>query len=341
MPAPRYLCSVLVVDDEPLILTLLTQQLGHHFEVVTAATVEEAKRLFAARPVDIVVADLSLPEANGIQLLDWVYRTAPRTARVLMSGAASLQQAADAINCGHIHRLILKPWRGEDLIAHLREVSRNVLLERSHERLLEELRTLNQELEQRVAERTQELSSVNQILEKMALTDQLTGLQNRRSIEIVSRQELLRRSRTPSPITFALLDVDRFKSINSQFLLSGGDHTLVCLAQAFQETIRGTDAIGRVGGEEFMLVAPDTDAAGAQVLAERIRAAVEALEVRHNGQRIPVTISGGYAVADGSGPVTFEALRELAAVALSDAKAGGRNRNVIKVCTPDPVPAGA
>jgi diguanylate cyclase (GGDEF)-like protein len=336
MPNPRYKCTVLAVDDEPAILSLLDRQLGHDFDLLTVPTADQARQLITRRNTDIVLTDLTLPDESGIQLLDWVYRHSPRTARVLISGTASLQDAADAINCGHVHRLILKPWRGEDLLAHMREVARGLLLERSHERLLEELRTLNQELEQRVSERTQELRLMNQILEKMALTDQLTGLPNRRSIELIARQELLRRSRTPTPITFALLDADRFKQINSQFLLPGGDQALVCLSRTFQKTIRGTDAVGRVGGEEFLLVAPDTDVSGAEVLAERLRSEVEAMDARYNGNRIPLTISGGFAVADGTTPVNYDQLREAAAEALAEAKATGRNRCVVKVLSGEP-----
>lgn len=339
MPTNRYKCSVLAVDDEPAILGLLSHQLAHDFDVRTATNSAEARRHISAHPVDIVLTDLTLPDMSGIQLLDWVYRTAPRTARVLISGTASIQDAADAINRGHVHRLILKPWRGEDLLSHLKEVARGLLLERSHERLLDELRTLNNDLEQRVQERTQELRLMNQILEKMALTDQLTGLPNRRSIELIARQELLRRTRAHTPITIGLLDADRFKQINSQFLLPGGDQVLMGMARTFQKTIRGTDAVGRVGGEEFLVIAPDTDLAGAEVLAERIRAEIEGMEVVYNADRIPVTISGGFAVADASTPVTFEQLRDLAAEALVEAKDGGRNRCVLKVFTPAPVVA--
>ena len=331
MHTPRYKCSVLAVDDEQAVLSLVAHQLGHEFEVTTATSAVEARRTITSNPPDIVVADLTLPDDTGVRLLDWVYRTAPRTARVLISGTARLQDAADAVNCGHVHRLILKPWKPEDLLAHLRAVARGLLLERSHERLLEELRTLNAELEQRVQERTEELRGTMRTLERMALTDTLTGLSNRRAIELIGGQELLRRVRTPCPITLGLLDIDRFKQINSQFLQTGGDHALIHLGRIVQRTIRGTDSVGRVGGEEFLVVAPDTDVTGAGVLAERLRSEVEVMEVRYHGLRIPITISGGWAVADSADAVSFEQLHELAAEALAEAKRTGRNRNVVRV----------
>ncbi|MCU0705968.1 MAG: diguanylate cyclase [Fimbriiglobus sp.] len=331
MQTHRYKCSVLAVDDTPAVLALLTHHIGHEFDVTSVESATDARRVIAARPPDIVVTDLSLPDDSGIRLLDWVYRTAPRTARVLITGTARLQDAVDAINCGHVHRLILKPWRAEDLLTHLRAVARGLLLERSHERLLEELRTLNQELEQRVNERTEELRATNRTLERMALTDTLTGLSNRRAIELIGGQELLRRVRTPTPIAFGLIDIDRFKQINSQFLQTGGDQALIHLGRVVQKTIRGTDSVGRVGGEEFLIIAPETDAAGAAVLAERVRADVEAMEVRYHGMQIPLTISGGYSVAEAADAVSYEQMFELAAEALGEAKRGGRNRCVIKL----------
>ncbi len=338
MAATRYKCSLLLVDDDPTILDLLAAQLGHEFEVETAASAAAARARLAARTVDIVLSDLQLQDDSGIALLDHVYRTAPRTARVLLTGTARVEDAADAVNTCRVHRFVLKPWRSEDLLANLRQVARGVLLERSHEQLLEELRRLNLELERRVTDRTRELEQAlqqlqmkNQILEKMALTDALTGLPNRRAIELIARKELLRRTRAPGFIAFGLIDADRFKSINSKYLLSGGDHVLTWLGHTLQQSIRSTDSLGRVGGEEFMVVAPNTDLTGAEILAERLRATVADSHTEYHGEPIPVTVSVGFAVATAGTPVGYEELRELAAAALSEAKSTGRNKCVIKV----------
>ena len=340
--ASRYKCSVLVVDDEPSVLALLSGQLGHEFSVQTACTAEQARRALTERPADILLTDLQLRDGSGIQLLDWVYRHCPRTARVLLTGTARIEDAADAINCCRVHRLVLKPWRAEDLLTTLRSVARSLLLERSHEQLLDEYRRLNLELEARVEERTKEfehanhqLQMKNQILEKMALTDALTGLPNRRAIELLARKELLRRTRSPAPIAFGLVDADRFKSINSQHLLCGGDHVLSWLGQTLQGSIRATDAIGRVGGEEFMVVAPETDRSGADVLAERLRSTVAAGETVFRDAPIRLTVSAGFAVAPVGVTVGYEQLRELASSALAEAKAAGRNRCFVRTLGAD------
>src|SRR5262245_23254686 len=302
MNVTRYKCSVLAVDDDPGILAVLTAQLGSDFEVITVCSAEQARGVLARRTVDILLTDLQLPDETGLSLLDWVRRTSPRTYRVLLTGTARLEDTVDAINHTQIHRVVLKPWRVEDLLQSLRATSRALLLERSHEQLLDELRRLNLELEQRVAERTRELEVAlgqleqkNQMLEKMALTDPLTGLPNRRAIDLIARKELGRRARTPAPMTIGLIDADHFKDINPAYLLSGGDHALVWLGRVLNESVRASDSLGRVGGEEFMVVAPGTDADGAAVLAERLRANVAEGMTLYNGQPIRLTVSVGFA----------------------------------------------
>lgn len=337
MNVTRYKCSVLAVDDDPAILSLLAMQLGHDFEILTACSVEQARALLAQRSVDIVLTDLQLPDESGLALLDWVRRTTPRTARILITGTARLEDAADAINQTQVHRLVLKPWRSEDLLQSLRAVSRALLLERSHEQLLDELRKLNLELEQRVIDRTHELENAltqlqqkNLMLEKMALTDPLTGLSNRRAIDIIARKELLRRSRLPTPLTVVLIDIDHFKQVNTNHKHTGGDHLLMWLAGVLQNSIRAQDSLARVGGEEFLVIAPNTDAMGAAVLAERLRENVASGSTTYNNHSIGVTISLGLAVAEAGTSVAYDDLRECAAGALKEAKENGRNRAVIR-----------
>jgi diguanylate cyclase (GGDEF)-like protein len=338
MNVTRYKCSVLAIDDDPAVLGVLVRQLATDFEVATAETIEQGRAVLVRRSFDIVLADLRLPDGSGLELLDWVRRTVPRTARVLLTGTARMEDAVDAINHSQVHRLVLKPWRAEDLLQTLRTISRGLLLERSHEQLLDELRRLNMELEQRVHTRTLELEQAltqlqqkNQLLEKMAATDPLTGLPNRRAIDRIARTELQRRVRLPAPFALVMIDADHFGRVNKCYSQTAGDHVLVWLAGVFQSSIRSSDSVGRVGGEEFLVVAPGTDIGGADVLAERLRTSVEAAHTAYNGHAIRMTISLGVAVADPGAPVGYEQLRECAAEALKAAKEGGRNRSVIQV----------
>lgn len=346
MNVTRYKCSILVVDDDPAILAVLAAQLGGDFDVVTACTATQARAILTQRSVDIVLSDLQLPDETGLSLLDWVRRTAPRTARVLITGTARMQDAVDAINHSQVHRLVLKPWRSEDLLQTLRSISRSLLLERSHEHLLDELRKLNLELEHRVQTRTQELEhalgqlqQANLILEKMAATDPLTGLANKRAIDAVARKEFQRRARMPVPVAVLWIDADHFGRVNKDFSQIAGDQVLVWLAGLLQSSIRTTDSLGRVGGEEFLVLAPGTDLAGAEILAERLRVGVQSAQTGYDGQPIRMTISLGVAVAEAGTPAGYDQLRDIAARALKEAKSTGRNRAVIRVVpAPNPAP---
>jgi diguanylate cyclase (GGDEF)-like protein len=349
MNVTRYKCSVLVVDDDPAVLSVLTGQLAADFEVLTACAVGQARGVLARRSVDMVMTDLQLPDESGLALLDWVRRTSPRTARILISGTARLPDAADAVNQTQVHRLILKPWRAEDLLQTLRAASRALLMERSHEQLLDELRRLNQELERRVADRTRELEAAlvelqrkNDFLGRMALTDELTELPNLRAAREVAWKEFRSRRRRPTALTLMLVDADHFGQVNKAYSQSAGDQVLVWLAGVLRNSIRAEDWLSRVGGEEFEVLAPDADPPGAAALAERLRANVEAGETAftdRSGERRPIrmTVSLGVAVAEAGTPAEYEALRLVAADALKEAKATGRNRAVIRVFTP---PAG-
>lgn len=335
MSSPK--CSLLLVDDEPYILTTLSALTVKDFEVLTASSAEEAIEVFRKRDIDLLLTDQKMPGMSGVQLLEWVREHSPKTMRLVMTGLARLEDAVDAINCGEVHRYLFKPWRAPELLQILRNTARTFLLERSHEQLLDELRRLNLGLEERVQQRTRELEEANRqlqqknsMLEKLALTDPLTGVPNRLAMDRLVRSEQRRRSRYPGSLALGVIDADHFKQINEKYLLPGGDHVLVCLGQILADSVRSVDTVGRIGGEEFMVVAPETTLEGAGILADRIRAAVEKSEIVYKDQAIRLTVSVGFAVADADVLATYDQMKHVASAALGEAKATGRNRSVVR-----------
>ena len=340
----NFKCSLLVVDDEPYILATLCSLLNNDFEVLTAGSAETAQALLQGRPVDLILTDQKMPRQSGIQLLEWVRQHHPKTVRLLMTGFAELEEAVDAINRGQVFRYLFKPWRADELLEVLHSASRSFLLERSHEQLLEELRQLNLDLEKRVVQRTRELEEANheleqknKMLEKLALTDPLTGLPNRRAMDRLAERELRRRDRYPSPLALGLIDVDHFKEINARYLLPGGDKVLVDLARALMSSLRTVDLLGRIGGEEFLVIAPETSLEGSVVVGERIRSGIETTEFNYKGDVIPVRVSLGFAVSEQGVAADYELMKHTAAAALSEAKTTGRNKCVFYRVAPHPV----
>jgi diguanylate cyclase (GGDEF)-like protein len=164
---------------------------------------------------------------------------------------------------------------------------------------------------------------------ELAITDELTGLHNRRSIEQRLREELIRSQRHGHRCACILLDIDLFKQTNDTFGHAGGDAVLRGLAGAARAALRASDLLGRWGGEEFLAVLPETDLAGARAMAERLRHAVEAMRVEFEGWQLAATVSLGVADALPAGhPDALSADRLVARAdeALYRAKAAGRNR---------------
>ncbi len=334
-----YRCSILVVDDEPAIRALLAELLGPEFDVITTASAEAARTVLSQRPIDIILTDQQLPGQTGVQLLEHVCLHSPQTIRLMMTGLGRLEDAVDAINCGRVQHYLFKPFKNDQILHTMRQAARSFVLERSHAQLVEELRRLNLELEQRVRVRTAELEEANRelhqknsMLKKMALTDARTGLPNLRAIDRLAKQELMRRTRYPSALALGLIDVDDFKDINTRHLHTGGNRVLRWLGPTLAQAVRTVDTVGRAGaGDEFMVVAPETDLEGAAILGERIRSTVESGHVNFNGATIRITVSVGVGVAPHGAEVTYEQLHAAAAAALAEAKAAGRNRSVLRV----------
>lgn len=176
----------------------------------------------------------------------------------------------------------------------------------------------------------------DRMLEAMAATDPLTGLLNRRGFARAAHPAITRARRQEQPVSVAMFDIDRFKPINDRFGHEAGDAVLRDIATSLRTELRAGDLLGRMGGEEFALVLPDTDPEQAAVVAERMCEAVRRL-VRHPaGAPSAVTLSGGIAQVGrgGEAEIALErALRE-ADGALYRAKEAGRNRVVREVPEP-------
>jgi diguanylate cyclase (GGDEF)-like protein len=165
--------------------------------------------------------------------------------------------------------------------------------------------------------------------ERLAATDPLTGLPNRRALDARLADEIARIRRHERPLCVVMLDIDHFKRVNDTYLHPGGDAVLRQLAAVLRQQVRDVDFVARYGGEEFCLVLPETDVAAGRLVAERIRhAAADTAVQAPGGCEIRFTVSLGVAHAD-EAPETAAALLAQADQALYTAKSEGRNRVVV------------
>ena len=228
---------------------------------------------------------------------------------------------------------VARPWWGRlpvvlGALAAVLAILASVL--RVRERRLLAART---RLEETVAERTEELRSLNAQLTELAITDPLTGLPNRRSILDSASNAFSLARRRRIPLALAIIDFDHFKAINDTLGHAEGDRLLVEGTRRMLEALRSEDELGRYGGEEFLAVFPMTDAEGGASAGERLRRAVFAVPlsapVPGATTRDRASVSVGIATIREE-DTSLDVLLRRADAALYEAKQTGRNRVVVR-----------
>jgi diguanylate cyclase (GGDEF)-like protein/PAS domain S-box-containing protein len=178
----------------------------------------------------------------------------------------------------------------------------------------------------------QELLDLKKKLEVSVRTDPLTDLPNRRGLAEKLEYEKIRYDRSQKPFTLIIGDIDHFKNINDTFGHDAGDHILTSIARILKESSRKQDVVSRWGGEEFIILLPETNLENGAILAEKLRLKIENESFTHDGKPIPVTISFGLSVYNKKGLKIDEVVKQ-ADQCLYEAKNGGRNRVTFKKLT--------
>jgi diguanylate cyclase (GGDEF)-like protein len=321
---------ILCVDDDSTVLSALRSVLSSHFgselELEFAESGDEALEIAAelraqGRELGLVISDFMMPGLRGDELLVRLHDLSPNTVKILLTGQSDLAGVKRAINDANLYRFLEKPFLNEDIVLTVRGAVRAYCQERDLVRQNEELRRLNAELESIVAERTRELLEKNRELEVLSVTDRLTGLFNRRKLDEVLEEELIRCRRYEVEFAVILIDIDHFKHVNDTYGHHAGDTVLQAMAQILRDGSRDADAAARLGGEEFVIVCRHSSLAGAVAKAERMRQAIEAYTFPGVGR-----VTASFGVAACCEEDTTGTLLERADTALYRAKAAGRNR---------------
>ena len=195
-----------------------------------------------------------------------------------------------------------------------------------------------QRIRAKLQQQREALAQALEVNRELATRDELTGLINRRAMLDLMALEHRRSLRSGRPLLLAQLDIDHFKPINDQHGHATGDRALQAFAGTVRASVRDTDFLARWGGEEFVLMLTDTSAEHARELLERIRQAVQALEIAHSAGSLQLTVSIG--LAQHLPGDTVEHTLERADQALYRAKALGRNRVVVAPAVHRPAAAG-
>jgi len=315
-----YKMRVLVVEDDRAMRALMAQWLnaaGHRVNVAENGV--EALNLAELHRPQVVITDWRMPQMDGIALCRELRRLpAQRNTYLIMITVETIpDKLVEAFEAG-TDDYLTKPLTPKLFFARLRAAQRVVQLQ-------EELAFDREQM----VRFSNELSIANKRLQQQALTDALTDLSNRRFAMERLEQEWALTQRGERALSCMMLDIDHFKKINDTFGHQLGDEALKQVADALRKTARAQDVVCRYGGEEFLVICPDTGATAAYQAAERMRVSVESLRMlAPDGRHMPLTLSIGVA-EKGEGIADMNALINRADVSLYAAKTQGRNRTVL------------
>ena len=201
-------------------------------------------------------------------------------------------------------------------------------LPEKYQKLLDDfqkMETENGKLKRSLEIKEIELMAVLAQANEVTYTDVLTFLPNRRKIIIDLQEEVIRSNRYRSPFSISILDIDHFKNVNDNYGHTTGDEVLRSVAARLREQIRHPDTIGRYGGEEFLIVLPNSETKAAEEQASRLCQRIRTLQVESNGHVLSVTVSIGVAQYK-IGEENWEQLLNRADTALYQAKNNGRDQ---------------
>jgi putative two-component system response regulator len=314
--------KILIAEDDPVLLAKLTELLAATGEpIFTATNGAEAMKLITERGPRVVVSDWVMPEMDGLQLCKAIRGRSDDISPIhfiMLTANTQKSQLLDAYESG-IDDFVSKPFDAEELLARVRAGLRATKL---HDELMRK--------NAGSIARSAQLATMNSRLERLSITDELTGLFNRRHAMFRLNEQWAMAERYSRPVSVAMLDIDHFKQINDTYGHDAGDTILRKMGTILREATRATDAVCRVGGEEFLIIFPSQTVQEVQVCAERCRRTTQMQPFEIDGKQITVTISIGLA-SRSTEMQQFPDLLKAADQALYAAKHGGRNR----VCIAD------
>ncbi|MFU8788345.1 MAG: diguanylate cyclase [Methylobacter sp.] len=307
--------SLLLVDDDLMMLARLSKQLtAAGYQVATCRDGESALKYIVEHRPQLVITDWRMKPLDGLALCKTLRASVfgKNMYLIMLTSTEDEDALVEAFDAG-IDDYVTKPISQRVLLARIRAGQRIIGLQQELEKESRDIQRY-----------TAELAVANRRLKSMANTDVLTGLPNRRYALNRLEQESATAFRANQPLSVLMLDLDHFKSVNDTLGHDAGDQVLIHAAKLMRQAARSNDIVCRLGGEEFLIIAPNVDGITALSLAERIRRSIEENQPPTVALTRPVTVSIGVAGAVG-GKAGWEELVKWADDALYRVKQGKRN----------------
>jgi diguanylate cyclase (GGDEF)-like protein len=302
---------ILIVDDTPENIDLLRLTLEPQgYDLSVAPSGEMALKIAPRFLPDLILLDVMMPGIDGFETCerlkkDPMLKDIPV---IFISAKTDIEDIVAGFKKGGVD-YISKPFRQEEVFARVKTQLNLTKLTQEKETLIEDLEKTNKKLKD------------------LAVIDPLTSLFNRRGMQELLEDEVSRFNRNSKVFSLILIDIDKFKKINDSLGHEGGDHALVQVSSFLQKITRRHDKICRWGGEEFLLLLPETNLEGANVLAKKIRSGLESASFSFEKAEFSLTVSIGVSVYDHR-DLSLKTCIKNADDGLYQAKAEGRNRIV-------------
>lgn len=310
--------NILIVDDTPDNLRLLSSMLSEQgYRIRLAPNGQRALSAIEKVPPDLILLDIMMPDMDGYEVCEKLKanKSTKDIPVIFISALSEEFEKTRAFSSGGVD-YVTKPFFEKEVLARIQA---HLELKRAREELV----TLCNQL----TEANEELKSAQDSLVVAATTDPLTGLSNRRrSLEVIEA-EMERFKRSSEPFVLVLSDIDNFKHFNDDYGHECGDYVLQNLAAQMKDILRGQDHVGRWGGEEFLMLLPETGLEGGQQAIEKLRESIASCSFEYEGLKLSVTMTFGITQCVRDADV--DALLRVADEALYKGKRGTKNCVVI------------
>jgi two-component system, cell cycle response regulator len=321
--------TILLVDDSAFNLKVLADAVeGSGYKPVLASNGQQAFECIRVEKPDLILLDVIMPQVDGFQVCsqlkkDPEFRDIPI---IFLTARAETNDIVKGFEVGGVD-YITKPFNVVELRArintHLQAKIAHDEIKQFNDQLKKTIKKLH-EANEMIKMKNLELEEFNKKLDFVSRTDPLTGLYNRRHIMEKIQEEAVRFKRNKKSFSLLIADVDFFKSINDTYGHAFGDYVLKTISKNMRETAREQDTVARWGGEEFLLLLPETEAEGASILAERMRKKIAEIPFQCDAVKLTITMTFGVAAMHEHGAVDDVIKR--ADNALYDGKKKGKNR---------------
>jgi len=303
--------NVLIVDDNQQNLKILGNVLKEHtdYGLAFAMNGEEALEYLSKSLPDMILLDVMMPGMDGFQVCEKLQES-EETADIPVIFITAKSEPEDIVkgfNVGGVD-YVTKPFNEAELLVR---INTHMELKRSRDML---------------EEKNRELTDAYDKIEYLALTDTLTGVANRRHISNLMGKEVSRCRRNGGTFSMLMCDIDFFKKVNDTYGHDTGDYVLKRVTELIQGRLRGQDVLSRWGGEEFLVMLPETAIDDAVVAAEKLRTTIEATEMEFGEHRFSITLTIGVATYEKE--LGIEKSIKKADDALYQGKQTGRNKVV-------------